>query len=309
MSSSIFIIVLQYNNSRDTIKCLESVKELDWQNFKAVVVDNASEIQHLNNIRLFVESQKRAKEKRFKLIENRSNLGYAGGNNVGIKYALENGADYVFILNPDTTVRSNFLTKLIETADKNPKAGIIGAVINEGDRIIYYGEIEWLKPELKHSALKPITYNLKPDFYVPGAAMLIRKKVFEKIGMFDERYFLYFEDADFCMRARKAGFKLAVAPDAIVRHDQSSSTSKLGAALLLRYHYRNAHLFNIKYAPFWTKISLPFWSIWIIIRQAVKILLIRNIKASKAILIGVLDFYKCRFGKIVLDTNSRIKNE
>ena len=121
MSSSIFIIVLQYNNSRDTIKCLESVKELDWQNFKAVVVDNASEIQHLNNIRLFVESQKRAKEKRFKLIENRSNLGYAGGNNVGIKYALENGADYVFILNPDTTVRSNFLTKLIETADKTRK--------------------------------------------------------------------------------------------------------------------------------------------------------------------------------------------
>ncbi len=128
--------------------------------------------------------------------------------------------------------------------------------------------------------------------------MFVNKKVFEKIGMFDERYFLYFEDADFCVRARRAGFKLTVASDAIVRHNPSSSTSKLGAALLLRYHYRNAHLFNMKNAPFKIKVLLPFWSIWIIIKQAIKILLMKNIMASKAILNGVLDFYRSRFGKI-----------
>jgi hypothetical protein len=264
-----------------------------------VVVDNASEIQHLNNIRLFVESQKKAGERRFKLIENRSNLGYAGGNNIGIQYALESGADYILILNPDTTVKNNLLTKLIGAAKKNPRAGIIGTAVNEGNRMIYCGEIKWLKPELEHSILKPVTRNLKSNFYILGAAMLVSKKVFEKIGIFDERYFLYFEDADFCVRARRAGFKLAVAPDAVVYHNPSSSTSKLGAALLLRYHYRNAHLFNMKNAPFKVRILLPFWSIWIIMKQAIKILLRRNIQTSKAILSGVLDFYKGRFGKIV----------
>lgn len=261
-------------------------------------MDNASAIQHLNNVRLFVESQKKAGEKRFKLIENRSNLGYAGGNNIGIQYALESGADHILILNPDTTVKNNFLTKLIGAVEKNPRAGIIGTAVNEGDGTVYCGEIKWLKPELEHSVLKPVTRNLKPNFYILGAAMFVSKKVFEKIGMFDERYFLYFEDADFCVRARRARFKLTVASDAIVHHNPSSSTSKLGTALLLRYHYRNAHLFNMKNAPFKVKFLLPFWSIWIIMKQAVKILLGRNIQVSKAILNGVLDFYKGRFGKI-----------
>ncbi len=296
--ASISIVVLQYNNSQDTIRCLESVKELNWQNFEVFVVDNASAIQHLNNVRLFVESQKKAGEKRFKLIENRSNLGYAGGNNIGIQYALESGADHILILNPDTTVKNNFLTKLIGAVEKNPRAGIIGTAVNEGDGTVYCGEIKWLKPELEHSVLKPVTRNLKPNFYILGAAMFVSKKVFEKIGMFDERYFLYFEDADFCVRARRARFKLTVASDAIVHHNPSSSTSKLGTALLLRYHYRNAHLFNMKNAPFKVKFLLPFWSIWIIMKQAVKILLGRNIQVSKAILNGVLDFYKGRFGKI-----------
>lgn len=295
--SRIFIVILQFNNSRDTIKCLESVKELNWQNFRAIVVDNASEIQHLNNIRLFIESQERVGERRFKLIANRENLGYAGGNNIGIKYALENGADYVLILNPDTTVKRNILVKLLETAQKR-RAGITGPAIDENGKVIYRGEIEWLKPELFHSQPHPKLSTLNPNQYVPGAAMFVGKKVFEKIGMFDERYFLYFEDADFCVRARKAGFKLTVAPGAVVHHNPSSSTSKLGIALLLRYHYRNAHLFNMKNAPFKVKILLPFWSIWIIIKQAVKILVGQNTMVSRAILSGVLDFYKCRFGKI-----------
>ena len=261
-------------------------------------MDNASEIQHLNNIRLFVESQEKAGERRFELIANEENLGYAGGNNIGIKYALESGADYVFILNPDTTVKSNLFAKLAETAKKNPRAGIIGPAINEGDKVIYCGEVEWLKPELKHSVLQTTNYKLQTSKYIPGAAMFIGKKVFEKIGMFDERYFLYFEDADFCVRARKAGFKLVIAPDAVVRHDSSSSTSKLGSALLLRYHYRNAHLFNMKNAPLKIRVLLPFWSIWIIMKQALKILIGKNTEISKAILLGVTDFYKRRFGKL-----------
>ena len=316
--SRIVIVILQYNNSHDTIRCLESVKGLNWQNFKAVVVDNASEIQHLNNIRLFIESQEKMRERRFKLILSKSNLGYAGGNNLGIKYALESGADYVFILNPDTTVKSNLLTKLAETAKKNSKAGIVGATIDEGDRVINCGKIEWLKSELSHNKIKPITpasalqnrgsltfvnkswdYNLKPKTYIIGAAMLIKKEVIKKIGLFDERYFLYFEDADYCLRASKAGYKLAIVPEAMVDHAVSASTSQLGSALLLRYHFRNAHLFNLKNGPWYIKFALPFWSFFITIKQLIKIFFTPSRREiSRAILAGVYYFYMGRFGKI-----------
>jgi hypothetical protein len=292
------IVVLQYNNSRDTIRCLESVKELNWQDFEVVVVDNASEIQHFNATRLFVESQERAGERRFKLIINEDNFGYAGGNNVGIKYALENGADYALILNPDTTVSKNLLKGLIRAAEKRKTVGIVGSAVRERNKVVYCGEIEWLKSELSHSQLYPRHRTLNANQYIPGSAMLVKKEVFEKTEGFDEKYFLYFEDADFCVRAQKAGFKLAVVPDVSVRHNPSSSTSALGSALLLRYHYRNALLFNAKNAPWRAKILLPFWSLFIIIKQAVKILLGINPQVSRAILNGVIDFYKKRFGKI-----------
>ncbi|MDO8669613.1 MAG: glycosyltransferase family 2 protein, partial [Candidatus Buchananbacteria bacterium] len=225
-----------------------------------------------------------------------SNLGYSGGNNIGIKDALEQGADYVFILNPDTIIEKNALTKLIETAESNPKIGIAGPVIDENGKIIYGGKIKWLKPELIH--LETRNQKLETNFYIPGAAMLIKRKVIEKIGLLDERYFLYFEDADYCERAKRAGYKLAIAPEALIHHKPSSSTSTLGAPLLLRYHYRNAHLFNWKNGPFWVKIVLPFWSIFIIIKQLAKIFLGNNREISKAILAGVLDFYRNHFGKI-----------
>jgi GT2 family glycosyltransferase len=295
--SKIAIIVLQYNNSRDTIRCLESVKELNWQDFGVIIVDNASEIQHLNNIRLFVESQEKTNNKKLELIVNEKNFGYASGNNIGIKIALENGANYILVLNPDTTVRQDILTKMFEIQKLNSKIGIVGTIINEGDGEINCGKINWLKPELSH--LRQEVCNILDDgFYIPGAAMLIKRAVFEKIGFFDERYFLYFEDADFCERARRAGFKIALAQERLVYHRPSSSTKLLGPAKLLYYHYRNAHLFNWKNGPWWVKIALPFWSFWIILKQVFKILFRENTEISIAILQGVKDFYKGRFGKI-----------
>lgn len=129
--------------------------------------------------------------------------------------------------------------------------------------------------------------------------MLISKSVLQLVGMFDERYFLYFEDADLCLRARKTGWKLAVVPEAVVRHQQSSSTKKLGAPVLLRYHFRNAHLFVLKNERCLCKyILLPLWSAWIIIKQLAKIIIDREPEISRAILAGVGDFYRGRFGRV-----------
>ncbi len=274
------------------MRCLNSVKELTYPNYEVIVVDNGSDINNLELIKSFI---KEGEPIPYTLYPVPHNSGYSGGNNIGIKDALEHGADYVFILNPDTTIEKTALSKLVEYAESDHAIGILGPAIDEGGSMIYGGKIHWLRPELSHIT----NYKLQiTNYYVIGAAMLIKRKVIEKIGLLDERYFLYFEDADYCLRASKAGYKLAIVPDTIVHHWPSSSTKTLGAPLLLRYHYRNAHLFNWKNGPLWVKIVLPFWSFFVIIKKLVKIMLGHNENVSKAILAGVLDFYRNRFGKI-----------
>ena len=135
--------------------------------------------------------------------------------------------------------------------------------------------------------------------------MLVKKEVFEKIGLLPNEYFLYFEDADFCLRAQMAGFKIKIAKDAKISHKVSSSTSKLGSSLLLRYHFRNALYFNKKYSPLWVKILLWPWSLWIIGKQILKLLIRYKTQESEAILYGVLDFYRNHTGQI---QNSKIKS-
>ena len=129
--------------------------------------------------------------------------------------------------------------------------------------------------------------------------MFIRKQVIEHIGAFDERYFLYFEDADFSVRAVKAGFDLKIVDTTEIQHASQATTSQLGSALLLRYHFRNTHLFNWKNGPWYIKLALPFWSLFVIIKQVGKIVLLPNKReVSLAILAGVSDFYHGRFGQI-----------
>ncbi|PJE50955.1 MAG: hypothetical protein COV29_01605 [Candidatus Yanofskybacteria bacterium CG10_big_fil_rev_8_21_14_0_10_36_16] len=285
-----FIIILQFNNSGDTICCLESVKELQNENINIIIVDNASGSVHKNKIESYLKNE--TPNTKYTYSKLSDNIGYSGGNNVGINTALKQGADYILILNPDTVVKPNLLDKLIKKAESDSKIGIVGPAINEGGKTVYGGKIKWLRPELSHSSMQKVDYII-------GSSMLIKKEVFEKIGFLDEKYFLYFEDADFSARAKMAGFKLSIEPTAIVDHKVSSSTSQLGSPILLYYHYRNSHLFNFKNGPFWSKILLPFWSFYVILKQLAKIILVpKRREVSRMILKGVTDFYMGRFGKI-----------
>ncbi|MBI2626940.1 MAG: glycosyltransferase family 2 protein [Parcubacteria group bacterium] len=314
------VIILNWNDFPDTINCIESVLKSKTDNFNLdiMVIDNGSTDESPKQLRLFIENyQKQANHysSRLEFIQNLKNLGYAGGNNVGILKALENNADYIFVLNNDAAVEKNTIERLIHTIESNNVA-IVGPIIEEyaqnNDRwIVEGGRIQWLKSELKHGTwnMEHGEQNTNPesmihdsrsksqDLYIPGAAMLVKKEVFEKIVLPNE-YFLYFEDADFCLHAQKAGFKIKVAEDAKIKHKVSSSTSKLGSPLLLRYHFRNALYFNKKHGPILVKILLWPWSLWVIFKQTLKILIGRNKKESLAILNGVIDFYKNRFGKI-----------
>lgn len=296
----VFIIILQYNNSKDTIFCLESVLKINYPDFRIIVIDNASDGEHLENIRSFIKSQPAVSGRLF-LALNMENTGYAGGNNLGIKHALKMGADFIFVLNNDTLVQPDILQKLMPRMEFDEEIGIISPAMKENNLRTYGGKIEWLRTELKHNLKSPpgsFYYFLDRLSYIPGAAILIRKKVFEKVGLMDERYFLYFEDADYSLKIRKAGFKLAIMPNVDVTHKVSATTKKLGSPLILRYHTRNALIFNSLRAPFIYKIMIPIWSLFIIIKQLLKLAFRIKPQESAEILNGVLDFYKDKNGKI-----------
>lgn len=297
------IITINYNGSESTIKLLNSLAKQTDRDFQILVIDNASEEPDFSNLKLST-----SQVDNLKIIRNSQNLGFSGGNNVGIKKALEIGASWVLLLNNDTWVEEGFIASI--KAILSQKQGIVGVPLDEGEHIAYAGKIEWLRPTLRHeyritnyvsrTESRNTKYELRnTNFYAIGGGMLIYKDVFPKIGFLDEKYFLYFEDADFCIRAKKADIPISIADGVMAYHNISATTKKLGSSLLLRYHYRNALYFNLKNGPWYIKILVWPWSLIILLKQMVKVMIYHNREQSLAILNGVLDFYKNKMGKII----------
>lgn len=288
------IVTINYNGSADTIKLLESLERQTDKDFSVIAVDNKSAPEDIQTLQNFIETRKNNFAS-LELVKSAENLGFSGGNNLGIKKALSLGAEWMVLLNNDTWVGNDFIIRLKpELSAKD--AGIAGIPLNEGGQTAYCGKIAWLKPTLKH--IYKSKNNVTDKFYAIGGGMAINKKVFEKIGLLDEKYFLYFEDADFSINAVKAGFKIKILDNTKIHHAVSSSTHKLGSPLLLKYHYRNALFFNLKNGPWYIKIAVWPWSWLIIVKQIFKLLIGRHLTQSRAILSGVWDFYLQRFGKI-----------
>ncbi|MDO8496636.1 MAG: glycosyltransferase family 2 protein [bacterium] len=288
------IITINYNGSERTIKLLKSLAEQTDQDFQTIVVDNASEEADFNNLRQAIGGAI--------LIRNEQNLGFSGGNNVGIGKVMDlpagGGADWVLLLNNDTLVEGGFMASL--KAKLSQLSGIVGVPLNEGDYTAYCGKVEWLRPTLRHINNPLYSENLTRNskYYAIGGAVAIHKDVFESVGFMDEKYFLYFEDADLSIKAQVAGFELTFLEEPKAHHQVSSTTKKLGSPLLLRYHYRNALYFNFKNGPWYIKLLVWPWSFWTIKKQLLKIMLMYRQEESLAILKGVFDFYINKMGKI-----------
>lgn len=284
------IITISYNNSENTIGLLESLKNQTNKDFEVIVVDNNSkDVDQLMDYK--------TSENNIIYIKNDSNLGFSGGNNVGIRKALENGAGWVLLLNNDTLPESHLIEYLRTNLES--REGIVGLPLDEGNKVAYAGKIEWLKPTLFHITTLNVVMTKSVDkLYAIGGAMLIQKDVFNRIGLLDENYFLYFEDADFCQRAREAKIPISFLPEIKIAHSVSSSTKKLGSPMLLRYHYRNALYFNFKNGPWYIKLLVWPWSWFIVLKQIIKIMVGKDRESSKAILAGVFDYYKRNYGKL-----------
>ena len=296
----ITIVTVNYNGSESTLELLRSLEEQTNKDFQTIVVDNASEEADFTTLQANISKF----NFHISTVRNSENLGFSGGNNNGIRQALdpstrsgqETGPEWVIFLNNDTWVESSFVEHL--KAKLSGLEGIVGIPLVEGDKVAYCGKVQWLKSTLKHVYQK-FTINLLPTtYYIIGGGMAVHKDVFNKIGFLDEKYFLYFEDADFSVRARKAKIPISIQYDIMIYHTVSASTKKLGSSLLLRYHYRNALYFNLKNGPWYIKLLVWPWSWVIIVKQLVKLAMRKNVDQSRAILAGVMNFYQNKYGKI-----------
>jgi hypothetical protein len=296
----VLVSLVNFNGSKDTFSCLDSLDKVELGEFElsVVVVDNAS--------RENFQAEKKYNNFELKIIRSDKNLGFAGGQNLGIKYGLENGVDYFTILNNDVILEENFLLELLKTFAKDKNCGLVSPKIyfakgyefhknryKEEDlgKVIWYagGKIDWQNVIATHRGVDEVDKGQfekqeKTDF-ASGCCEMIKREVFEKIGLFDEKYFLYYEDNDLSQRAKKQGFDVYYQPKAILWHLNAGSTGGSGSSLHDYYITRNRLLFGLKFASFKAKIAL--------LRESFKLIFAGRPWQKK----GVLDFYLRRFEK------------
>ncbi len=214
------VVILNWNGKNDTLACLASLASLA-KHPNIIVVDNGSEDDSVQEIQKQFPS--------VRLIETGINLGYAGGNNAGIEIALKDGADAILLLNNDTIASPGMIDAFIQSAKTHPAVGIWGGYplrFSNPEHLDHLGGI-WNSEkgdfELVGLGAKKGFQSERPLDYVCGCSIFIRREVFEKIGLLETKFFLFWEEADFAMRAKKAGFEIDICCDAVLFHKVSAS--------------------------------------------------------------------------------------
>ncbi len=230
MTKNVYIIVLNYKNLEDTLACLQSLQNVYYQNYHVVLVDNCSQdgsYEYLQQHKQDIAS--------YTLLQAGKNRGYAAGNNVGIRYALEQGADYVCILNNDVEVEPDFLNVLVDYLETAPEVGVAGPVVYEYNQrdIIQSAGFSINKEKGKSEPLLQGKHRniiqTKTLHYcdgMSGSCLLVKKEVLEKAGLIPECYFLFFEEMEWCLNIQKCGYKLATLFTTGIYHKGSATLQK-----------------------------------------------------------------------------------
>ena len=244
------IILVNWNGLEFTSACLSSLRKVDYPDFKVFVIDNGSENQE--------GKQLKASFPEIELIETGTNLGFAGGNNVGIRKAIHEGFSHVLLLNNDTLVEPDFLGELVRAAQKQPNAGVIQPMILflHNPREIWSAGGKWIPAFCRSKTLgdrEPLAnYRVKsPQLdWATGCAILVSCEAINKAGLLNEQFFVYFEDVEWSLRIRKAGFEIYLEEKSKIYHEAGASSKKQHAEGTLSprvfyYHVRN-QLFLIR---------------------------------------------------------------
>jgi len=256
MDRSLYVIVLNWNGEKVIGPCLASLKRVLEPPLEIIVVDNASSDRSIEIIRREAPDAE--------VIVNERNLLFAAGNNVGLRRAIERGGSYVLLLNNDTEVEPSFAAAMLASLDRAPDAGIVGPKIlydGEPKRIWYGGAgfypLFWIP---RHRDIRKIDGTFPErggeTGWVSGCAMLVRREVIERIGMLDPSYTIYCEDVDYCLRARRAGWKVLYEPAAVVRHKVSSSSGGGFTAFKLENRIVSTCRLFSRFKPRWWRVLL-----------------------------------------------------
>ena len=302
------VVILNWNRPADTLACVASVLGLAYGALHPVVVDNASTDDSVTSIRRVHPD--------LDLIQNADNLGYAEGNNVGIRHALEAGADYVLILNNDTLVSPDLVARLLRIIDTHPQIGIVGPKVlctDPPDTLFAAGSfVQWRQGDLWHRGLfEPDSRyahldHPEPVEFIVGCGVLASRKLIKAIGLLDPEYYLNFEDVDWCIRAWRAGFEVWYDPGSVMWH-KVSATLGIASPANTYYMTRNALRFFWRNAPThlrWLAVSrilartartVAAWTLKPHYRTAV------YRRKRDANLLAVRDFFLARYGAMDAD--------
>ena len=219
------LLILTWNRRDDVLRCAASLERLTYPNYLPVVIDNASADDTVDALR--------ARFPHLTILRNDANLGYAGGNNVGLRWALDHGADYMLLINSDTEVTPDMIGAMVRIAESDPRIAVVGCrnLLMEDPARLWgaYGVLTYgpfvVRAAGEGAADGPVWRQQRDVDWVIGNGYLWRRSALEAIGLLDESFFGYHEDVDWCLRARAAGFRVVYAGTAAIIHKGGSSSA------------------------------------------------------------------------------------
>ena len=286
----VYIIILNWNGWRDTLECVASCRKLAYENARIVVIDNGSTDDSETILRQDLPD--------VELIQSGSNLGFAGGNNVGMRLALQRGAEYIWLLNNDTTVDPYALNTLVEAAEQDRRIGIVGSLIYtfSEPRTVWFAGGFWKFGKLFFT-IRAADDSGGAHFdrveeveFITGCSLLIRAETVRDIDMLDEKYFLYWEDNEWNARAAEHAWKILFEPRSIIWHKVSSSFN-LKTDTQAYYYLRNKLLFYAQHAP----AALPVVFCFTLL-GALRHIFSGRSNFARGYFSGMKDFFLGRFG-------------
>lgn len=285
----VYILLLNYRGTDYTLACLDSLRSLDYPNYRIIVIDNDSPDDSAERLQARLDSQ----PGNFTLIRSSENLGFSGGNNLGIQAVLDEVGDkahgYIWLLNNDTTVAPDALSTLVAEARKT--GGVAGSLLLNTDGSYQQSgtRFNWWTGGSKGYAESGVHDGMTVESLI-GASMLIPLQAFRAAGLMDESFFLYFEDGELSFRLAQHGFRLTVCTQSRVYHEESATTGKK-SRLTQYYYYRNRLRLMLPLANLPQKLSITLYSAFRLVRSIIKARLRNDPDLRISVQIQRLAFY------------------
>lgn len=305
-SALVGAVVLAHNGAQDTVRCLRSLRETTWPNLRTFVVDNASSDDTAALVHTHFPE--------VTLLRSDRNLGYAGGNNLGIERALEEGCDYLLVLNNDTLVEPSAVRALVASARQRPTVGAVAPLITylEHPEVIWYAGADYdarrgYPGRMKHyrARVSGVTLSAGPTDRFSGAAVLLRGSVIKQVGGFSESLGFLYEDVDLSLRIRARGWGVWFAPEAVVRHRVAMTQLGEHSSMSFYYGVRNQLQVAEMHAPLSTVASTRRCALTIVVYLARVRRAPQRRAAIAAVLRGVRDQRHGRLGYIPTATGHK----